>query len=328
MSDLAVLRKPISVKNLTFTNRYVCAPLDMQNATETGLVTEEMLALYRERKGPALIIAEHHRILQSGKWNVKQLAADRDECIDGLTRLVKTIHENQQIAVAQISHVGSAADTHVTGMEAVAPSAVVHPVLNRSVPRELSLSEIQDIKQAFVKAAMRVKQAGFDGVEIHGAHGYLLTQFLSPLTNQRQDEYGGSLEKRSRFLMEVVEAVRQAVGSDYLLLYRLGADDYLPGGTTVDDACWLAPKLATAGVDILDISSGLKGSRAFSGPGFFRDMMKRVKNSVTIPTIGVGGLEEPAVAAEVLTHSEADFIALGRAIMKEPNYVEKVLAGI
>lgn len=325
MSDLTVLRHPITVNQLTFPNRYVSAPLDLQTATEAGLVTEELLGLYRERKGPALVITEHHHILPSGKWNSRQLAADRDECIDGMARLAGTIHANRQIAVAQINHVGSAADTKVTGLEAVAPSAVVHPVWNRSLPRELSLPEIQEIRQAFVKAALRVKQAGFDGVEIHGAHGYLLTQFLSPLTNRRQDEYGGNLEKRSRFLLEVAAAVRRAVGPGYLLLYRLGADDYLPGGTSVEDACWLAPRLAAAGVDILDLSSGLKGSRSFSGPGFFRDMLKQVKNAVTIPVIGVGGLEDPAVAAGVLANAEADFIALGRAIMKQPDLVETIL---
>lgn len=328
MADLSVLKQPLTVKGLTFTNRYVSAPLDMQNATENGLVTEELLGLYRRRKGPALIIAEHHRVLQSGKWNTKQLAADRDECIPGMNSLATIIQANGQVAVAQINHSGSAVDPAISGMEAVAPSAVIHPVLNRSLPRALTPPELQDIKAAFVAAALRVTQAGFDGVEIHGAHGYLLTQFLSPLTNQRTDEYGGPLENRARFPLEVTEAIRRAVGPDYLVLYRLGADDYLPGGTTVEDSCWLAPRLAAAGVDILDISSGLKGSRAFSGDGFFRDMIKKVKAASPTPVIGVGGLSDPGVAAEMIASGEADFAALGRAIMQQPDYVEIILREI
>jgi 2,4-dienoyl-CoA reductase-like NADH-dependent reductase (Old Yellow Enzyme family) len=328
MIHKGVLLQSIVVREKRFSNRYVSAPLDMQLASDDGLVTEALLDLYRKRKGPSLVICEHHRVLQSGKWNTKQLAADRDECIPGMRQLAQAIHENGQIAVVQINHSGSAVDTQITGMEAVAPSAVVHPVLNRSLPRALEMDEIAQMKKAFADAAVRVKQAGFDGVEIHGAHGYLLTQFLSPLTNKRTDEYGGTLENRSRLHREIVKEVRSAVGNDFLVLFRLGADDYLSGGTTVEDACRLAPQLQEAGVDILDITSGLKGSRAFSGQGFFRDMIKQVKAKVTIPVIAVGGLEDPGVAAAVIAENEADFVALGRALVKQPDYIAQVLQEI
>jgi NADPH2 dehydrogenase len=328
MADLSLLKQPLTIKGITFANRYVSAPLDMQNATETGLVTDALLDLYRRRKGPALIVVEHNYIHASGRWSIQQLAVDRDECIAGLTQLADVIHNNNQIGVVQLAHAGSAADPGITSRVTVGPSAIAHPVHARPIPHALTLPEIEELKTAYVQAALRVQQARFDGVEIHGAHGYLLSQFLSPLTNQRQDEYGGNLENRCRLLLEIVKDVRAAVGPDFLLFYRLGADDFLPGGTTTDDACWLAPRLATAGVDILDVSSGLKGSRGFTGQGFFRDLLKSIKPSISIPIIGVGGLEDPAVAAEVLAVGEADFIALGRAIMQQANIVEEILKQI
>ena len=267
---------------------YVCAPFDISKATDDGLVTEELLSIYRQRRGPSLIVVEQAYILPEGQWRANQLAIDRDECIPGLARLAETVHANNQVAVVQINHSGSIADTNLTGREAVAPSAIVHPLLKRSTPRGLSIDEIHHIKQAFVQAALRVKQAGFDGVQIHACHGFLLPQFLSPLTNHRTDEYGGSLGNRSRLHVEITREVRQAVGNDFLLLVRLGVDDYLPGGTILEDGCWVAQRIQDAGADILDISSGLQGSGRFTGDAFFRPMLKTVKQYLEVPVIEIG----------------------------------------
>lgn len=328
MVDLAVLKQPLQVKGVTLANRYASAPLDLQQASETGLVTDALLDLYRRRRGPGLIIVEHNYVLPAGRWSARQLAVDRDECIDGLKKLAEVIKSRGQAAVVQINHAGSCADPKITGLEPVGPSAVTHPLRAVTEPRALTLDEIERIKEAFVTAALRVQKAGFDGVEIHGAHGYLLCQFLSPLTNKRTDKYGGSLENRGRLHCEIVQLVRQMVDKNFLILFRLGCDDFLPGGTTTEDAAWLAPRLEAAGVDILDVTSGMTVSRSFTGDGFFRPMLRIMKESVHIPVIGVGGLDKPEVAAAVVADGEADIVALGRAIVRQPDIVEHILQSI
>jgi len=325
MRKSSVLLEKQTVRNFTFNNRYVCAPFDIATATVDGLVTEELLAIYEQRKGPSLIVAEQAAIAPDGQYRKKLIFVDRDECIDGLSKLADVIHNNNQVAVLQINHAGSAADINLTGMEAVAPSAVIHPVVKRSIPRALTIPEIHEVRKAFVEAALRAIKAGFDGVEIHNCHGFLLTQFLSPLTNIRTDEYGGSLENRSRLLMEITTAVRKAIGKNILLLVRLGVDDLLPGGLTLDEGCIVAEKLEEAGIDILDISTGLLSPIRLPGPAMLRDTLKTVKEHVNIPVIGAGELSDIEIAADMVEKGEVDFIALGRTILKQPSYVEELL---
>jgi NADPH2 dehydrogenase len=324
----SVLLESQQVKNFIFHNRYVCPPFDIAKATEDGLITEELLSIYEKRKGPSLIVAEQAAIALSGQYREKLIFVDRDECIEGLSKLAEVIHKNNQVAVLQINHAGSAADTTLTGMEAVAPSAVINPGIKRTMPRALTIQEIQEIKEAFVQAALRVKKAGFDGVEIHNCHGFLLTQFLSPLTNLRTDEYGGNLENRSRLLLEIVNAVRKAVGEDYLLLVRLGLDDLLPNGLNLEEGCVVAEKLEEAGIDILDVSSGLMSPLTLKGPAMLRDHIREVKKHVKIPVIGTGALEDIEIAADMVEKQEVDFIGIGRKILKQPNYVEGLLETI
>ncbi|MBB6446070.1 NADH:flavin oxidoreductase [Bacillus benzoevorans] len=324
----AVLLESRKIKNFVFQNRYACAPFDITKASKNGLITEELLSIYKQRTGPSLIVAEQAAISPAGQYRENLIFVDRDECIEGLSKLAEVIHSNNQIAVLQINHAGSSADTSLTGIEAVAPSAVMNPVVKRSIPRALTIPEIQQMREAFVQAALRVKNAGFDGVEIHNCHGFLLTQFLSPLTNTRTDEYGGSLENRSRLLLEIVGDVRKAVGEDFLLLVRLGVDDLLPGGTTLEEGCIIAEKLEEAGIDILDISTGLMPPMSLPGPAMLRSRLREVKRHVKIPVIGAGELEDIEIAADMVGKGEVDFIALGRTIMNQPNYVEGLLEKI
>lgn len=324
----SILLEKQKVKDFVFTNRYVCPPFDIAKATEDGLITEELLAIYEQRKGPSLIVAEQAAISRDGQYRERLIYVDRDECIEGLAKLADVIHKNNQVAVLQINHAGSAADISLTGMEAVAPSAVIHPAVKRSLPRALTIAEIHEIREAFVQAALRVKKAGFDGVEIHNCHGFLLTQFLSPLTNLRTDEYGGSLENRSRLLMEIVREVRQAVGEEFLLLVRLGMDDLLPGGLTLEEGCIVAEKLVEEGIDILDVSSGLMSPLILKGPAMLRNLFREVKKRVNIPVIATGALDDIDIASELVVEGEADFIGIGRKIMKQPNFVEGLLEKI
>ena len=328
MNNGSVLLNNLTVRNFTFQNRYACAPFDIAMATEDGLVSQELLSIYAKRTGPSLIIVEQAAVAPSGQYREKLLFVDRDECIPGLTKLAEIIHKNNQVAVVQINHAGSTADIKLTKMEAVAPSAVVNPASNRSMPRALTISEIHEIRDAFVQSALRVKKSGFDGVDIQSCHGFLLTQFLSPLTNLRTDEYGGSLENRSRLLLEITTAVREAVGGNFLLLVRLGLDDLLPGGTTLEEGCQVAEMLEKAGIDILDVSSGMLPPLALQGPAMLRDMIRTVKARINIPVIGAGDLKDIDIAADMVGKGEVDIIALARPIMNQPNFVESLLEKI
>jgi len=167
MKRSSILLDKQSVKSFTFDNRYVCAPFDIAKATDDGLITDELLSIYKRRMGPSLIIVEQAAIAPDGQYREKLVFVDRDECIEGLSKLITVIHNNNQVAVLQINHAGSAADVAITKMEAVAPSAVIHPAFNRAMPRALSIGEIYELREAFVEAALRAKKAGFDGVEIH-----------------------------------------------------------------------------------------------------------------------------------------------------------------
>jgi 2,4-dienoyl-CoA reductase-like NADH-dependent reductase (Old Yellow Enzyme family) len=328
MKKSSILLEQQRVKGFIFNNRYVCAPFDIAKASDDGLVNDELLAIYEQRKGPSLIVVEQAAISPEGQYREKLIFIDRDECIEGLSKLADIIHNNNQVAVLQINHSGSSADTSLTKMEAVAPSAVIHPNVKRSMPRELTIYEINKIKKDFVEAAIRTKKAGFDGVEIHNCHGFLLSQFLSPLTNLRTDEYGGSLENRSRLLMEIVGAVRDAIGEKSLLLVRLGVDDLLPGGLTLEEGCLVSEKLEKAGIDILDISTGLLPPMVLPGPAMLRDILRTVKEHVNIPVIGAGELSNVEIAADMIQKGDVDFIALGRPIMNQPNFVEELIKEI
>jgi len=328
MKNPQVLLESQRIREYTFKNRYVCAPFDIAKATKEGLVTEELLNTYRNRTGPAMIIAEQAAIAPEGQYRENLLFVDRPETVTGLEKLAKTIHENGQVAILQINHAGSAADTGITGREMVAPSAVEHPVLKRGIPKALKTEEIQGIKKDFVAAALRTIEAGFDGVEIHNCHGFLLSQFLSPLTNQRKDRYGGSLENRSRLLFEIFSEIRRAIGKEPLLLVRLGVDDLITGGLSLDEAIVIAKKLDSLGIDILDVSTGLTPPMALPGPAMLRDYIGKIKKEVRAPVIGAGELEDINIAKDMVENQEVDFIGLGRSIMKQDDFVEDLIKKI
>jgi 2,4-dienoyl-CoA reductase-like NADH-dependent reductase (Old Yellow Enzyme family) len=229
----------------------------------------------------------------------------------------------------QLNHAGSRANETLTGLAAVGPSAVSNP-REGIMPRQLSQTEIAGIVQAFYEAAVRVKKAGFDGVEIHSAHGYLLNQFLSPLTNQRQDEYGGNPINRVRIHLEVIKAVRAAVGKDYPVLLRLGATDFIDGGTTIADSQMAAQAFEKAGVDIIDISGGMLGYiiPGLSGQGYFASLSEAIKEVVSIPVILTGGITEAQAAEQLLAEGKADLIGVGRAILKDSNWARNAVESL
>lgn len=193
------------------------------------------------------------------------------------------------------------------------------------IPHELTKNEIEDIVNDFKKAASRVKEAGFDGVEIHSAHGYLLNQFFSPLSNKRIDEYGGGVNNRIRIHLEVIKAVREVVGKDFPVLLRLGASDYMEGGSTIEDSKIAAKEFEKAGIDILDVSGGFCGYNVpgVSEQGYFASLTEEIKKVVSMPVILTGGITEAKAAEKLLADGKADLIGVGRAIYKDSKWAER-----
>ncbi len=325
---MALLFSEFRVKGLRLKNRIVMPPMANNLATEAGEVTPRLVEHYARRAGSlGLLIVEHAYALPEGRINANQLGIYDDRLVEGLRRITSAVHGAGGLVALQITHGGSAAPAAVIGQAPVAPSPMAHP-LGGDQPRELRREEIARIVEAFAQAACRAVQAGFDVVEVHGAHGYLLNQFFSPLTNRRTDEYGGSRAARLSLPLAVVRAVRQAVGPEYPLFYRLGGDDRLPGGLTVDDAVWAAPRLAEAGIDVLDISGGLCGSRpeGLAGQGYWAYLSEAVKRVAAAPTLLTGGITEPQAAEDLLQQGKTDLVGVGRALLKDPDWAVKARA--
>ncbi len=240
--------------------------------------------------------------------------------IDGLRELTSIIHDNGSKVFAQISHAGSAASTKITGMEVISASAVINEGMvgrSRELPKEMTKEQIKKTIKDFADASRRVKEAGYDGVEIHSAHGYLLNQFYSPLTNKRNDEYGSStMENRLRIHKEIIQAVRAEVGEDFPIALRLGGCDYTDGGSTIIDSVEAAILLEGYGINLLDISGGLNGYiiPGQTEAGYFSDMSEKIKAKVSIPVILTGGIVSGDAAENLLQQKKADFIGVGRAI--------------
>lgn len=330
---MALLKKPLLLQHLSLKNRLVFPPMATAKAMEDGAMSPQLLEYYEDKTRGGqlgLVIVEHSYISPQGKASPQQLSVSRDEDVEGLKALAKTIQGNGSRAVVQINHAGSATDVSISGLEAIGPSVVTNP-RKGFTPRELHLEEIPQIIEDFARAAGRVKAAGFDGVEIHMAHGYLLNQFLSPFTNLREDEYGGDLPRRMRLPLEVLAAVRREVGPAYPVLVRLGACDYMEGGTTQEEGVKAALMLEKAGADLLDLSGGLCGYTLQEGPaeGYFAPMTQSVKARVGIPVILTGGIISAQTAETLLKQGMADLIGVGRALYADSQWPQKqpILSG-
>jgi len=300
-------------------------------ATAEGMVTDRLVALHEDlaRGGIGLIISSYMTVHPQGRQNIDQIGAHDDRHIDGLRRLADVVHRNNGRIVAQIVHCGGQSRPKAQGgLPARAPSAVKSPGYS-GVPEALTEEQIAEIVQAFAQAARRVKQAGFDGVQLHGAHGYLLAQFLSPSRNQRDDKYGGSLENRARFCLEVFQAVREAVGPSFPIMIKLNANDFMEGSTTEEDSTYLAKRLEQLGIAAIEVSSGTPGSGKL-GPArpavataadeaYFLPQARLLRQAVPgVPLILVGGIRSLNVIEKILAEDVVDYFAISRPLIREP----------
>jgi NADPH2 dehydrogenase len=318
---MARLLDPLNVKGITLRNRIVMPPMQSGRASFKGEVTNKLVNFYVRRSSAlGLPIVEHAYVSALGKIGPKQLGIYDDSLIGGFEKLASGIHSVGAPAIVQISHAGAVANKKVIGQTPVGPST-------RDKTRMLEKEELYTLAEDYALAAERAVKAGFDGVELHGAHGYLLNQFFTPLLNKRDDEFGGSLENRMRFPLLVVQKVRQRLGKG-LLLYRLGSDDLAPNGTHIQDAIAFSLKLQEAGVDILDVSGGMCGSepkQLRQIAGYFIPQASEVKKAVRVPVIGVGGIKKPEFADKLVADGLVDLVAVGRALYHDNEWPQKAV---
>jgi 2,4-dienoyl-CoA reductase-like NADH-dependent reductase (Old Yellow Enzyme family)/thioredoxin reductase len=323
----------ITLHTLTLKNRVVMPPMCTNYATIGGAVTDRLIDYYtaRARGGVGLINVEFAYVHPAGKVFDHMLGIYDDKLIPGLKRLCDSVHRGGARIIIQIAHGGRRGHSDITGLTTVAPSAI--PRLNGETPKELSREEIEDLLQAFILAARRAKKAGFDGVMIHMAHGYLLQQFLSPFSNARTDRYGGDLEGRSRFPLEIVRGVRREVGDDYPLTCRICGDEFLKGGFDLSQSIRLAKMLEANGVNAIEVSAGTHETGQFiTAPpnfpmGFLSPLSEAVKKEVSIPVGVVGRIHTPEVAEELLRQGKADLVAVGRGLIADPDWAKKAREG-
>ena len=313
---------PLRVGNVVLKNRIVMPPMANDLADAQGRVTDQLIAHYARRApGVGLVIVEHSYLTQGGKASLKQLGVDEDRKIDGLAKLAAAVRAKGTPVCIQVNHAGREGSRDISGLETVAPSAIPSDG-SEVIPRELESREIQDLVRLYGEAARRAQKAGFDAIEVHGAHGYLLNQFTSPLSNRRSDEYGGSFGGRIRFPLEAVKEVRRVVGSDFLVLYRLGASDGEGRGVTIEEMRTFAQGLTQTGVNIIDVSGGLIGDapEGMTGQGYFLPLAEKIKQAVEAPVIGVGGITDPAFADQAIREGRVDLVAVGRALLVDPDW--------
>jgi len=319
------LLDPLKVGSLELKNRIVMPPMHTGYADAEGMVTEKLLKHYSDRASDlGLLIVEHSYVVPRGRVGPNQLGSYSDDLIPGLTRLVETVHEKGTPIALQLNHGGGISHSGVTGSQPEAPSPVMHPNRGRELPRELSYEDIEGVIDCFRDAARRAQEAGFDAVEVHSAHGFLLGQFHSPATNKRLDEYGGALENRVRLSRRIVREIRRDLGPDYPLLLRIGAEDapQYTGGLPLREGVEAARMIASEGIDIVDVSGGLGGGRmeGLEGPGFFVPQAAAIKEAVDVPVIGVGGIKTAEEADNIIRSGRVDLVAIGRAYLREPRW--------
>jgi 2,4-dienoyl-CoA reductase-like NADH-dependent reductase (Old Yellow Enzyme family)/thioredoxin reductase len=329
------LFSPVRIGKLEVKNRIVFPPMVTGHAKPDGKVTEHHINWYeaRARGGVGLIIVEFTYVSRWGTAGPDLLAIWHDDLIPGLQKLVERVHAYDTKIFIQLSHGGRQSSSAFTGgKRPVAPSAIPCPVRGE-IPDELTIEMIEEIIEDFSLAARRAKAAGFDGVEIHGAHGYLIAEFTSPYVNKRHDAYGGDFRGRMKFPLEIIKAVRAQVGWNFPISFRLSANEYVPDGIGVEESKRIARLLGEAGVDCLHVSAGVYESfwsliRPFgTSEGINASDAAAIKQVVSIPVITVGRIKSPEIAEEILSQGKADMVALGRQLICDPDWPLKAAAG-
>jgi 2,4-dienoyl-CoA reductase-like NADH-dependent reductase (Old Yellow Enzyme family) len=327
-----------TIRNVALANRLVRSATYEGLAHDDGSCSGRLIRLMAElaQGEVGLIITGLASVSRDGLAAPKQLRADRDEFLSGLTQMSKAVHGAGGRIVLQIAHAGAEAPSSVTGIEAMGPS---HRGSERPPPcRAMIQEDISRVVRDFTEAAKRAQRAGFDGVQIHAAHGWLLSQFLSPYFNERPDTYGGSIENRARILLEIIESTRRAVGDSFLLVVKLNAEDFLEGGFSIDDMLSTAALMEECGIDAIELSGGTKysGDLFWSREGFieneqdevyYMEAARRYKQKIRAPLMVVGGIRSHSIADRLVRDGVVDYVAMCRPLIREPALCKRWRSG-
>lgn len=328
------LFSPATINSLQLPNRFVRSATWEGMCTEEGAPTDKLLACYRQLATGkiGLIISGYSHVRRDGQQFPGKMGIYDDSLVSSLRTLTDTAHQYGSKIFCQLVHAGGQASAKLCGTPPLAPSALGKPFYPE-VPEELETEDIGRLVGAFAQGARRAVEAGFDGVQIHGAHGYLINQFLSPLTNLRTDRYGGSFENRQRFLLEVFDAVREEVGPDYPVTIKLTAGDNLEGGFPLEEALEVARTLDAKGIDAIEVSAGTPASGKLgpvrtgvdteSDEAYNADAAKVIKKAVSVPIMTVGGLRSLPVVDALRQSDGIDFFSFARPVIREPGLVAR-----
>jgi len=335
---MANLFETTTINAMTLENRFVRSATWEGLAGDDGSVTRRLIdmSVSLAKGGVSLIITGHAYISKEGQAGPWQLGVYSDRLIGGLAAMVDAVHEAGGKIVLQLAHAGCRAAFGLTGIEPLGPS--VMEVEKGTLCRAMTQDEILEIGEGFAQAAARAERAGFDGVQIHAAHGYLLSQFLSPFHNKREDGYGGSVERRARIVLEVVGRVRDAIGPRRALLIKMNSEDFVEGGFSVEEMLEVAALLEKVDVDAIELSGGSPFSPKYvsyrNGPikseedeVYYREAARRYKERVRVPLVLVGGIRSHGVAEKLVEGGVADYISLSRPLIREPGLINRWRSG-
>lgn len=341
MEHLQLLFEATRIQSLELKNRFVRSATWSGIADEKGRITDRALELYSNLAtgGVGLIITGFQYVMPNSMAIKYQVGNYSEELLDGLRRWVQSIHARGARVMAQLAHAGSKAnpDLFWEDCEVWGPSAGPDPLTGRT-PKEMTHSQINQVVHAFAEAASRCQKAGFDGVQLHGAHGYGINQFLSGASNRRTDSYGGGISNRYRFLGEIVKAVREAVGKDYPMFIKLSGHDYFEGGLSPEESLYIGRRLVEDGIDCIEVSAGSNASANGMVPSrtkiltendeaYLAHLARAFKQALDIPIITVGGIRSLPVAAKIVKEGFADYVALCRPFIREPHLINRWING-
>ncbi len=332
---MPILFEETKINSLTLKNRLFRSATWEGLATSDGACTDALVSFVSRlaEGGIGLIITSFTYVLPGGRGLPKSAGLDRDDYVPGYRRLTQAVHQRGGKIALQLVHAGAQTRTKwIEGYTPLAPSAVEDRTY-RTMPREMTAEDISEIVSAFGQAARRGVEAGFDAIELHGAHGYLLNQFLSPYTNKREDPYGGSVQNRARFICEAYQSVRDAVGAGFPVLIKINCDDFIEGGATLEDWTFLTRRLSELGVDAIEVSGGTAASGKLgsnrTGIGkmkkeaYFLPQVREIRKVVDVPLILVGGVRSPELMEQILAQGAADYFSMSRPFIREPLLVKR-----
>ena len=334
---MSIMFEPSEMNGLKLENRFVRSATWEGMATEDGAATQKLIDLMAElaRGGVGLIISSHTYVQKVGQASPAQLGIHNDDMIPGLQKMTEAVHTHRGKIVCQLTHAGFFGNVKLSGQTPVSPSNVEG--IAQGDRRELTKEDIQGIIADFAAGAKRAQTAGFDGVQIHGAHGYLLSSFISPIFNQRTDEYGGSIENRARMPLEVLQAIRNVVGKDFPVLIKLNCKEFIDNSLKPEDFVRVGKMLADAGMDAIEISGGLPvsaktrpsqlGINKEEKEAYFQEEARALRKAIDVTIILVGGNRSFHVAENLVNEGVTDYISMSRPLIREPHLINRWKAG-